>query len=89
MIMMKNRTSSEHLNHTTPRAARPAPATWMEPVEGRLLMSGDLAASGTATPMETCSINFSKIEYEYNQSQTQQSSGDRPTESLSLNFTRL
>jgi hypothetical protein len=90
MNMMKNCTPSERLNHTTPRAtAPPAPATWMEPVEGRLLMSGDLAASGTTTPMETCSVNFSKIEHEYTQTQTQQGSDDRPTESLSLNFTRL
>ena len=78
MNMMKNRTSTQL-----------APATWMEPVEGRLLMSGDLAASETTTQMETCTINFTKVQHEYNPSPTQPSSSDRPTESLSLNFTRL
>ena len=67
---------------------RPPQSAWMEPVEGRLLMSADLAASETTTPMETCSFNYAKVESLY-QRQTQHSSGDPPTETLSLNFTRL
>jgi len=55
-------------NNNTP--ARPSMAVVMEPVEGRLLMSGSQLSmtgfcDGSVRPTESLSLNFTKITYSY------------------------
>ena len=50
--------------------ARPAVAAVVEPVEGRVLMSGSLLSTngfcdGSVRPTESLSLNFTRITYSY------------------------